>query len=157
MNPNPSQAAPPNPDPRQPYAPPGYTAASPAPPSRTPYILAGIGALFASGYWALVTCILGLGAAYGSVSGFQIAMPIVLIVLYALRGVQILKGDTKAARRVLWLHIVGGAVAVLNMASGSGVVIMLSGLKILVHIFGGITAYVAQRSPSPNENQIPMF
>ena len=137
MNPNPYQ--PPNAQGPLPYAPGG------PPPDRTMFVLAAVGAGLASAYWAGLTLLIGLGAAYGSVSGFQAILPIVLIVLYAVRGVQIFKGDPAAARRILWLHGIGAISAVIQIGSGGGLFVVLQGIKILIHIFGGVTAYLAQR------------
>jgi hypothetical protein len=108
--------------------------------------LAGSGACLASVYWAALTLLLGFGVAKGSVSGTRIVFPLILIVLYALRGVQIFKGDVAAARRVLWLHAVGGVFAVVQMASGNIFLMVLQGIKVATHIFGGATAYLAYRS-----------
>jgi len=113
--------------------------------NRTPFILAGVGALLASVYWAGLTLLIGVGVASGSVSSMQVILPIVLIVLYALRGFQLFKGDPTAARRILWLHGVGGVMAVIQIASGSTLLVVLQSIKLLIHIFGGVTALLAQR------------
>lgn len=136
-NPNPYQAP-------RPQAPFDYRQAGP-PEDRTMFVLAAIGAGLASVYWAALTLLIGLGAALGSVSMFQVVLPIVLIVLYAVRGFQIFKGDRNAARRILWLHGLGGIAAIMQIASGGGFFAVLQGLKIVIHLFGGITAYLAQR------------
>ena len=115
-------------------------------PSRTPFILAGIGALAASAYWALLTLLIGVGVSGGGVSPTRIILPIVLIGLYAVRGVQIFRGDARAAASILWLHGVGGVMAVIQMASGDPVLIALNAVKLLIHIFGGVTAYLAKKS-----------
>jgi hypothetical protein len=132
-----------------PYQPPGnYGAptAAVATATRGPFLLAAIGAWLAGAYWAAITLLLMLGVAAGSVSGAQIILPVVLIVLYALRGYQLFNGDPAAARRILWLHVVGGIAATLQMMSGNVILVALNGVKILIHIFGGVTAWMAQRA-----------
>src|SRR5215831_11493637 len=105
-----------------PYQPPGQYAPQGAPQvSRTPFVLAAIGAFLASGYWALLTLLIGLAAAMGSISMAQTILPIILIALYAVRGVQIWKGDVAAARRILWLHGLGAIAAVVQMTNGGGI------------------------------------
>lgn len=135
-----------------PYQPPGqqggpgmgYT----PPPAQNSgiFMLAGIGAGLASAYWAALTLLIGVGVASGSVSGAQIILPCVLIVLYAVRAVQIFRGEAAAARRVLWLHGIGGVMALLQVFSGGAMMIVLQGIKVLIHVFGAITAYLALRS-----------
>jgi hypothetical protein len=109
--------------------------------------LAGVGAFLAGGYWALVTLLTGVGVAAGSVSGFQIILPVVLIFLYVTRGYQIIKGNRSALRSILGLHAIGGLFAVVNALSGSPFVAVLHGIKVVIHIFGGLTAYLAWRAP----------
>jgi hypothetical protein len=141
MNPNPYQA------PQAPGPPGAYPYPPAGPPAdRTMFVLAAVGAGLASAYWAGLTLLIGLGAAYGSVSAVQIILPVVLIVLYAVRGVQIFNGDRAAARRILWLHGFGAVSALLQIASGGALFFVLQGIKILIHIFGGITAYLVQKS-----------
>lgn len=129
------------------YAPP-TTALAAAAPSRTLFILAGVGAFLASAYWALMTLLLVAGMAVGTVSGATLIFPVILIVLYALRGLQILKGDVAATRRILWLHGVGAIAAMVQMASGNVILIGMNVIKICVHLFGGTMAYLAHRSAS---------
>jgi hypothetical protein len=114
--------------------------------NRGPFILAAVGAWLASAYWAALTLLIGLGAAIGTTSPAQIVLPCVLIVLYAVRGLQLFKGDPNAARRILWLHGIGGLAAIVYMASGGGFIVALQGVKLLIHVFGGITAYLALRA-----------
>jgi hypothetical protein len=90
--------------------------------------------------------LLGVGAAFGSTSPAQFVLPCVLIVLYAVRGFQLLKGDPNAARRILWLHGIGGIAAIVYMASGGGLIVVLQAAKLVIHVFGGATAYLALRS-----------
>lgn len=120
--------------------------ATPPPVNRTPFVLAAVGAFLASAYWAGLTLLITFGVATGAVSGFQIILPCVLIALYALRGYQLWKGDPAAATRVLWLHGIGGVMAVLQIASGGTILMVLQGIKLLIHIFGGVTAFMAQRA-----------
>ena len=81
-------------------------------------------------------------------SATQIILPAVLIGLYAVRGFQIFKGDPAAARRVLWLHGIGGIVALVQMFSGGALLIVLQGFKVAIHGFGAVTAYLAGRALS---------
>jgi hypothetical protein len=129
-----------------PYTPPGYPQATVASPTRTPFLLAAVGAWLAAAYWAALTLLIGVGAVMGSLSGVQIILPVVLVVLYVLRGTQLFKGDPNAARRILWLHGVGGVVAIVQVISGGGLFAILQGIKVAIHVFGGVTAYLAQRS-----------
>ena len=83
-------------------------------------------------YWAGLTLLIALGVATGSVSAVQILLPCVLIVLYAVRGFQILKGDPVAAKRILWLHGIGGVMAIIQMASGNPLLILLQSIKMAI-------------------------
>ena len=137
-----------------PYEPPqaSGSAATVAAARRGPFVLAAVGAFLAGGYWALITLLLVAGVAAGSVSGAQIILPVILIGLYIQRGTQLLRGDARAASRILWLHGVGGVVAIMQMQSSSGLFVTLQGLKVVIHVFGGVTALLALRSasrPSP--------
>ena len=132
------------------YEPPGSPAAAGyahGAPNRTLLVLAAVGAWLASAYWAALTLLLGFGVASGTVSGTRIFLPGVLIALYAWRGVQLFKGDAAAARRILWLHGAGGAIALFQMISGGGPLLMaLQGIKVAIHVFGLVTAYLAMQS-----------
>jgi hypothetical protein len=127
------------------YAPPVSAIASGA-PSRMLFILAGVGAFLASAYWALMTLLLVAGMAAGTVSGTTLVFPVILIVLYAVRGFQILKGDIAATKRIVWLHGVGAVAAVVQMMSGNVIVIGMNVVKVCVHVFGGTMAWLAHRS-----------
>ena len=134
-----------------PYESPRVYGAPPSPPSagtatRTPFILAAVGAWMASAYWALLTVLIGLGVAFGSGSAISVVFPCILIVLYALRGWQLIKGDASAAQRILFLHIIGCVAAFSQMASGDGIVLLLQSIKVLIHVFGGVAAYFARRA-----------
>ena len=109
------------------------------------FVLAGIGSALASLYWGALTLLIFLGVAAGSVSGMQLILPLVLIGLYAVRAFQVFKGDRNAAQRLLWLHGFGGAMALVQIVSGGPTLIVLQGIKIVIHVFGGVTAYLAQR------------
>jgi hypothetical protein len=132
---------------QNPYQPPTAYAPSSAvaPGNRGAFVLAAIGAWFAGVYWAAITLLLVMGMAVGSVSGMQLVLPCVLIGLYAVRGFQIFNGDPNAARRIIWLHGVGCIAALLQVTQGHGLLVFLQGFKVVVHIFGGITAYMALR------------
>lgn len=126
------------------------TGGLPEPPSdasrKTTFTLAAIGSGLAALYWAGLTVVIGLAsAATDKVSPVQMILPCVLIGLYALRAFQIWKGDPNAARRVMWLHAVGGAMAVFNMVSGTPILIVLNIVKIAIHVFGGIFALKASK------------
>lgn len=116
-------------------------------PSKTPFLLAAIGSALAALYWAGLTALIAFAATFGSVSGAQIILPCVLIALYGWRATQIYKGDPDAARKVLWLHGLGGITAVIQIATGGPLMFVLQGIKLVIHIFGGITAFNASRAP----------
>jgi hypothetical protein len=125
----------------------GYPGAEMDPARRTKFVVAAIGSGLASLYWAALTALIGLGVAAGGVSGAQLILPCVLIGLYGVRAYQMFKGDESAAKKVLWLHGVGGAIAIFNVISGgSGFIVVLQGIKVLIHLFGGITAYRVTKS-----------
>jgi len=129
-----------------PFEPPRAGPPDAAIPGRTMFVLAGIGGFLASGYWALMTLLIGAGVASGSISGTQIILPGILIVLYAMRGAQILKGDVAAAQRILWLHAIGAIAALLQLTSAGPLFAILQSLKIVIHIFGGTTAFLARKA-----------
>jgi hypothetical protein len=115
------------------------------PAPRGAFILAGVAALLASVYWAALTLLIAFGAMTGSLSGMQAILPCVLVALYAYRGIQLFKGDTAAARRILWLHGIGAVVALIQLARDEGMVVLL-GVKVAINVFGAITALLALRS-----------
>ena len=135
---------------QNPYQAPSMLVSSPqgpaAAPNRTLFVLAGVGSLLACAYWAGMTLLLGLGMAMGTGSAFNLFFPVILIVLYAVRGLQILKGDVMATRRILWLHVVGSVAAVVQMMTGNVIMIALNAIKVCIHLFGGTTAVLATRS-----------
>ena len=136
-----------------PSPPPNELPRTTAPLNRTPFILAGVGAMLASLYWAALTLLIGFAAASGSGSTFRVIVPCILIALYAVRGYQLFKGDPAAARRVLWLHGIGGVMAVIQIASGDAVLQVLNGIKVAIHVFGAVTAYMATRAYADSQTR----
>ncbi len=130
-----------------PYQPPDAAGFEPrARPGRTMITLAAVGAWIASAYWAVLTLLILFAASAGAVSYGQIIVPIILIGLYAMRGFQLFKGDATAAGSLLWLHAIGGIMAVIQMASGDSFVVTLQGVKLVIHLFGCFTAFLARRA-----------
>jgi hypothetical protein len=125
-------------------------------PSRTPFILAALGAGLASVYWAGLTLLIASSVASGSLSPTQVILPLVLVALYALRGFQLFKGDPAAARRILWLHGLGGVMALIAAFSGTGVIVALQGVKLVIHAFGGATALWALRASAAASGPMPV-
>ena len=114
--------------------------------TRRALLLAAVGGWLAAAYWAAMTLLLGVGVATRHVSGMQVILPLFLIGLYIQRGYRVYQGDAMAAQRLMWLHGIGGAVAVLQMASAGAVLIVFYVVKVLVHVFGGFTAFRAHRA-----------
>jgi hypothetical protein len=137
MNQNPYQ--PPNPYGQYPQGPSGQGPMG-APPNRTMFMLAGAAAMAAAAWWALVTLLLFMAG--GSSAPIQMILPIVLVVLYTLRGLRLFKYDTLAAKRIILLHVIGAVAAVINMRYGA---YTFEGIKVAINIFGAITAYLASR------------
>lgn len=135
-----------------PYEPPQAQRAFPYPqvPSptvnRTPFVLAAVGAWCASGYWALMTLLIGVGVMTGSSSGFGLVFPVILIGLYATRGMQIWKGDPQAVKRILWLHGIGAFAAASQAAQSHGIAAGLQGLKVIINLGGLAAAFWAYRT-----------
>jgi hypothetical protein len=113
---------------------------------RTPFVLAAVGAWLAGAYWAALTLLILVGASSGNGSMTSVIMPFILIFLYAARGFNLFKGDPKAAQTILWLHGFGIFAAISQMASGGGIIVALQSVKILIHVFGGVTALLALRA-----------
>ena len=126
-----------------PYEPPRQAVNALSPSVRGAFTLAGAAAFLASIYWGVFTLLVGFGAAMGSTSPLQILLPVVLVVLYAMRGFQLLKGDVAAARRLIWLHGVGAVAAFIQLLSGQ--VVILLAIKVAINVFGAVTAYRATR------------
>jgi hypothetical protein len=130
-------------EPPRAYSSPSYGATN----NRTAFTLAAIGAFLASAYWAALTLLIGVGVATGSGSLTSVFFPCVLIVLYAMRGYQLLKGDPQAAQRILWLHGVGALVAIMQMTKGAdSFMVFLQSIKVFIHLFGGVAAFFARRA-----------
>ena len=121
-------------------------AAMQTPPNRTPFILAGIAAILASLYWAGFTLLVLLSISTGKVSPTQVVLPVVLIALYAWRGFQLFQGDPAAARRILWLHGIGGIMALVGAFTQPGIMVVLHGIKVVIHVFGVATAFWAMKT-----------
>jgi hypothetical protein len=143
MNQNPYQ--PPNP-----YGPPppGYPQGPMyAPPNRNMFVLAGVAAMLAAGYWGVLAllALFGSMASPGTISPIQSILPIVLVVLYLMRGLRLFKCDYVAAKRIVVLHVIGAIAAVLQMRYGGSVWMTLQGIKVAINVFGAITAYLASR------------
>src|SRR4051812_3604084 len=123
MNPNPYEPPRAHETPGYPQA--GYANGYPnsggdvVPVNRTMFILAAVGAWFASVYWAILTLLAVIGAAMGGGSFIQVILPCYLIAMYAIRGFQIVKGDPVAAQKIVLLHVVGAIFAVLNAAGAA--------------------------------------
>jgi hypothetical protein len=141
-----------NGNPYEPPRPPGALSNVPYPQApaptvnRTPFVLAAVGAWCASGYWALMTLFVGIGVMNGSSSGVGLLLPVILIALYATRGVQIFKGDPAAVRRILWLHGIGALAALSQAAQSQGILAALQGLKVVINVGGLAAAFWALRS-----------
>ncbi len=141
-----------NHNPYEPPRPPGALSNVPYPQApaptvnRTPFVLAAIGAWSASGYWALMTLFIGFGVMTGSSSGMGLFLPLILIALYATRGVQIFKGDPAAVRRILWLHGIGALAALSQAAQSHGILAALQGLKVVINLCGLAAALWAFRT-----------
>jgi hypothetical protein len=118
--------------------------------TRSPFVLlAAIGAGLASVYWAFMTVIMGLALFspdHGSASPSTLLVPCLLIALYAWRGVQIYQGDSAALNRILLLHGLGAVVSVIQFAAGGPVMWLLQGIKIAIHVFGLVSAFLARRA-----------
>lgn len=128
-----------------PYEPPSAIAAR-ARPRALSVTLAAFAGFAASAYWAALTLLLAFAAANGSISGAQVILPIVLIVLYGLRGWQLWQGDRAAATRLLWLHAIGGLMAIVQMGSGGQLILVMQGVKLAIHVGGVATTLSAQRA-----------
>lgn len=133
-----------------PYQPPTQDPIATHPPGVVPrgtFVLASVGAWAAALYWAAFTLLVGLAVSAGAVSAAQLLLPCVLIGFYSVRGLQIFKGDVSAARKVTWLHVVGGAVAVFQAATTPlALLVALNVVKAAVHVFGVATAWRVVRA-----------
>lgn len=129
-------------------------------PSRRPYVLAGLGAFMAAGYWGFLTLMTGFSAVAAGTSGTMAILPVVLVVLYVVRGLRVMKGELRSARSLFWLHGVGMVCAVFGIFGGESLIVAgLHAIKIAIHVFGLIVTYRAKKQaeafPLPFD-QIPM-
>ena len=97
-------------------------------------------------YWLALTGLIGLAVSGGGASPGELLVPIILIGLYAVRAVQIWKGNPTALVSALWLHGIGGLMSIVQMAKGDAIVLVLYGIKLLIHVAGGVTAFVARKA-----------
>ncbi len=119
-------------------------------PTRTVFVLAAIGAALAALFWGALLALLFLGMKGGAkVEGLQLIMPVILVVLYGMRAFAVYNGDRNAAKRLMFLHGLGILASIFQIsqfpASAGAMLTMLYGFKIAVHVFGGVTAYLASR------------
>ena len=122
-----------------------YAAPAEVRAERPSFLLAALGAWLAAGYWGVTSLLYGASVSNGKSSPVQVIMPLVLVGLYAWRGFQILKGDANAIRRIIWLHLFGGVMAILQIfLIQLPLVQIIYGVKILIHIFGAITGKLAR-------------
>lgn len=97
--------------------------------------VAAIAAFAAAAYWALLTFLIGISGQ----SPIQMALPFLLIGLYAYRGAQLLKGNVTAAQNLMWLHGIGAAVTVFQIVTEAAAPVLLI-VKIAIHVAGLATA-----------------
>jgi hypothetical protein len=115
-------------------------------PDRTLCTLAAVGAALASTYWGALVALMLLGMFGGyAISPLQVALPILLIVLYAMRAVRVYRGDRSAARRLAWLHLIGGVFGLIYLTNYGSVIATLYGIKVAIHVLGGIPAFLVSR------------
>jgi hypothetical protein len=106
-------------------------------------VMTTVGAVLAALYWGTLGVLNATGKLYGvKPDGFQMFLPFVLVVLYAMRGYKVFEGDHRSARNLMWLHGVGGVLAIVQIAMGMlpTFVIGLYAAKVAIHIIGGIPA-----------------
>ena len=88
----------------------------------------------------------GFRVASGAATVPSILMSSVLIVLFTLRGFQLWRGDRSAAKKILFLH----AADVIGLAQiflgGSVLVTILVSIKVALHVFGAIAAYLSMKA-----------
>lgn len=132
-----------------PYEPPGggYTPAQTTTFNRRPFVLAAIGAWLAALYWLGMTLLLGAAVASGGLGPAQLILPFVLIGLYAHRGWRLYNADPRMIRSILMLHGLGIFASIMQItAAKNEVVTIMNGVKIAIHVFGMITAFLAKRA-----------
>ena len=119
--------------------------------NRTPMIVAAVASWLASAYWALLTVLTFLASITGEISGIRALLPLVLIVLYAVRGFGAFRGDPRSLTSLTWLHGIGAVATLINSRSLSGLSLGLNAVKIAINLLGAVTAYMAMRSlQTPN-------
>ena len=132
-----------------------------AAPSRAPYVLAGISAFMAAGYWGFLALLTGLSVFAGASSGALSIMPVLLVVLYVVRGLRVLKGDLRSTKSLLWLHGLGMVFAGIAIFGGESLLVAgLHAIKIAIHVFGLIVTYRAKKyaeTSTFSSGQIPMM
>jgi hypothetical protein len=97
--------------------------------------VAAIAAFAAAAYWALLTFLIGISGQ----SPIQMALPFLLIALYAYRGYQLLQGNVTAAQNLMWLHGIGAAVTVFQVVTEVAAPVLLI-VKLVIHAFGLATS-----------------
>lgn len=122
---------------------------------KMPNMLAAAGAWLASLYWALLTLLIVFGTIAGTVSALQLVFPAFLIAAYAWRGLQVFQGHDDAAQSLLWLHALGAITAVMTLYGGGGVIYVLYGIKLAIHVFGGGAAWAVERGVGSGESMNP--
>jgi hypothetical protein len=120
------------------------------PTKRTPAVVAtAVSAGLASVYWLLVALLLGFAAKSGATSPLQVILPFVLVALYGYRGLQAWKGDGAAIRNLLFLHVIGGLMAVYQVMNSAGFAATLNIVKVAIHVLGLVSTGLALRPAPP--------
>jgi hypothetical protein len=118
-----------------------------------------VGAALASAYWGGLTALLAGGAIHGyAVDSTQLVFPILLTVLYAVRGFKVYNGDHASARSLTWLHAIGALVAFWQIGvTHDATIVALYGAKVAIHLVGGIPAFLLNKalSDAPRPPFIP--
>ena len=96
----------------------------------------------------MLVALLAAGKLYGgAIESYQLVMPIVLVALYAMRAYRVYTGDLRSARNLAWLHALGAIVAVVNIVQfNTPIITVLYGIKVVVHVVGGVPAFLLSRS-----------
>lgn len=134
-----------NPDPNPYAAPTAQPVEDARTRTRTQFLLAGVGACLAALWWGLVAVLAFFGSRTDT-PPLQVVLPVVLVGLYGFRGLQLFKGDVRAAQRLIYLHAVGAVVAILQMSSNLQLVVVFNGVKAAINVFGALTAYWARKT-----------
>ena len=112
--------------------------------SRRPFVLAAVASGLTSAYWSVLTLLILIGAGSADLSPVQVVLPLILIFLYAQRAMRVFNGDRSAANRLIGLHLIGGLMTVMRLAAGGFIVLYV--IKLVIHIFGALTAYWASKT-----------